>query len=109
MDPSLIAWMAVAVGIALPNLLFVVVRRSGDGRTATEPAHLLTAKQRSVVKRATQAAWLTPTVAVAVMYLLGYEPVQILFGALVVLAVALNLLLVAMPLGALILSRRART
>jgi hypothetical protein len=101
--------MAVAAGIALPNLLLVVVRRSGRGRAATETTHLLTVEQRTVVERATRAAWLTPTVAVAVMYLLGYEPVQILFGALLVLAVALNLLLVAMPLGALFFSRRART
>jgi hypothetical protein len=64
--------------------------------------HLLTAKQRSVVEGAARAVWLTPTVAVAVMYPLGYEPVQSLFGALVVLAVALNHLLLAMPLGALI-------
>jgi hypothetical protein len=68
----------------------------------------LSAKQRSALEGVTRAAWLTPTVAAAVMYLLGYEPVEILFGALVVLAVALNLLLVAMPLGAFIISRRAR-
>lgn len=109
MEPSLIAWMAVAAGIALPNLIFAGVRRRDSGRTGTASTHALSAKQRRFLEGVTRAAWLTPSMAVAVMYLLGHGFVQIVFGAVLVLAVALNLLLLTMLLTAFILGRRART
>jgi hypothetical protein len=40
MELPLFAWLAVAAAVALPNLLFVVIKRSSSGRARTERAHV---------------------------------------------------------------------
>ncbi|HYI99327.1 MAG TPA: hypothetical protein VEX36_06585 [Thermoleophilaceae bacterium] len=97
---SALAWIAVGVGILVPNLFLVYVRtyRQKIDDSARSGQHL-TYAQRAFWEAITRAAWLSPTGVGLVLYLLGYGVVEILFGSLATLAITLNLVLVGAVVG----------
>lgn len=97
---STLAWVTVGIGIAIPYVVFVLVRaRQQKIRDGGPVAMALSPSQRRAWEVTALGAWLAPTVVGFVMYILGYAAAEVVFGALATLAITLNLMLVGAVAG----------